>query len=555
MAEAARTLSRGGTAGSGQLLSWGTGVVTTQAPLEHPQARRLGARAAVLLCADPTVGDGAALGDVLWQALREALPEVPIVVVADVCSGSRCSKDLLGEMCAQQVVVVCRQGRARRDEIVAQLRRVGVHPAGIAIVDLAAPEGPDVRRAAEECAVRIEAALALVSAADLSVASREKIAFDAVRLSRRGLFRFATLASRPVVSWVEGRCDGTCHSCVTGCPQGALSLAGTTLRVDAERCTGCGVCLGACRTGALELRGVSVEGLERAANVLARGAHRFAPPGCVVVACSEARDVPHDHGWLPLEVPSLGMVTTGWVLQFLAAGLPVQLVGCDEEACGTRARVIVTFCAQLLEKIAPGGDRARTTANGVVIRPGLVPSQLLSITLREPQATISALSALQATASALGSATEPQPVAGPQLHWRVESSVSPLGELAVNSGACSRCGLCALSCPDGALIAEAGKSEFVLSFSASLCSACGACVSSCPETALSLQRVVDSTTLAANRHNLMESADTRRCRSCGEPMSEGLLVTAIASRLADSHPDVADRLVRSDRCADCMLQA
>jgi len=48
------------------------------------------------------------------------------------------------------------------------------------------------------------------------------------------------------------RCDG-CGTCVALCPFGALSLADGRMNYDHEKCMGCGVCVDKCPRGAMEL--------------------------------------------------------------------------------------------------------------------------------------------------------------------------------------------------------------------------------------------------------------------------------------------------------------
>jgi NAD-dependent dihydropyrimidine dehydrogenase PreA subunit len=48
------------------------------------------------------------------------------------------------------------------------------------------------------------------------------------------------------------RCDG-CGTCVEVCPQGAISMAEGTARVDSVLCTECQACVAACPTGAIQV--------------------------------------------------------------------------------------------------------------------------------------------------------------------------------------------------------------------------------------------------------------------------------------------------------------
>src|SRR5208283_4393796 len=63
-----------------------------------------------------------------------------------------------------------------------------------------------------------------------------------------------SLERRPEIEWNDNRCI-LCKKCLEVCTRGALSLSGTGIEVDRERCQGCGTCAGECPAAALELLG------------------------------------------------------------------------------------------------------------------------------------------------------------------------------------------------------------------------------------------------------------------------------------------------------------
>ena len=71
-----------------------------------------------------------------------------------------------------------------------------------------------------------------------------------------------TLRFEPEVVWHAGRCLGD-EGCLDVCTAGALRASEQGIRIDRERCTGCGECAGFCPAEALETHGrsVSVPGL------------------------------------------------------------------------------------------------------------------------------------------------------------------------------------------------------------------------------------------------------------------------------------------------------
>lgn len=62
------------------------------------------------------------------------------------------------------------------------------------------------------------------------------------------------LSAKQELVWYDVRCIGA-RECLKACPENALQLLPTGMRIDRERCTACGMCAAACPAGALELIG------------------------------------------------------------------------------------------------------------------------------------------------------------------------------------------------------------------------------------------------------------------------------------------------------------
>lgn len=506
---------------------------------------------AVLLCSDVSdTGPCPIPATTIAATVRDQSPQVRMIVVTNLCSEAAGLIAAVRALGIQRLAIGCRHGATRHEEIVAQLRRAGIHRSGIRVVDLMPSGQPDPLRVAGQSAGRILAAIARVSHADLDAPVRESPVGAAGPLSRRNVFQLGNRGRRAVACWVDGRCDGDgCRrACVAACPHGAVRLTSTGVAVDATACTGCGACLGACDSDAISLSGWSIREMEAAAGVLVGQARRLGPASVrgVAIVCARAiASVPVGGSWLPLEVPSLEMTSAGWPLQILGAGVGVAIVGCDDGACARHGRELDSLCAALADEAAPSWHRpsdrlacwepvssSRSDRNAA--RPGA------PVSLREPAATASALSAIFSRGK----------------HWRIESLAASLGEITIDSARCSACGSCARACPTGALTAAyRDGAALVLSVDASACSACGACISSCPESAVSLRRVLDSASLAAGRQTVGEVVAGGHCESCGGPLAGGLASDVVGLRLASSHPEIAARLRDQVRCADCLLLA
>ena len=360
----------------------------------------------------------------------------------------------------------------------------------------------------------------------------EKTSFELGALSRRSLLRGLELARRPVATWRAGRCEGGpgCTACLGSCPDGALFRAGASIGVEAERCSGCGVCVAACRNGSFSLPGADLEALAAAAGVLIAGVKHGLARG-VALTCRDAATLVHPgEEWLVLRIPSLEMVTVGWLLQFIAAGTQVRLVACAKPRCANRADALGGFLHGLAGQLRVGAD--------VNIERGAQDGERC-IELREPEATTQVLSCLGA-------------LSGGGTGWKMHGPLCPLGSVSIDSGACSFCEVCVGVCPTGALLAQRdGAGALQLSFEAGRCSACGACVSACPERVVSLELAIDGAEIVAGRRSVaVASEEVASCESCGAPLFVRLSAPVVV-RAASSHPSLAPQA--KGICANCHL--
>ena len=128
---------------------------------------------------------------------------------------------------------------------------------------------------------------------------------------------------------------------------------------------------------------------------------------------------------------------------------------------------------------------------------------------------------------------------------------SPLGKVTLDKATCTGCGLCALECPSGALIASAnGETEvYRLLFKHNLCIACGQCIEVCPEQCLHLERTLELDHLGQPAVVLFESS-LGRCSRCGTPIAPQSMLANLGARIREWGGPVG----QLDLCPECRLK-
>ncbi len=496
----------------------------------------------VFICGD--VGTGSVplrLGELAAQLCRELSGTAPLVL-PEICEVPEALVVALATSEPRRVVIGCRAA-SRRGELLARLRRAGVSPAGTVIVDLQTADGCTEKIALEQSVVLLRAAVARVASADLHARVKERTSLSLGGVSRRSLLRGVNTARRFVAVWRQDRCTGgaACTACVLACPHGALHRESGRVIVDGDRCTGCGVCAAVCRNGALALPGAEVDGLRAEADVLVAAIRRHRSAKGVAIVCQHAKSVPGVGGpWLTLRVPSIEIVTAGWILQLVGAGVGVTAIACEDKDCEVRLADLGQFVRDLGEGLGfsagrPAGGRTLVSQLSV---PAVPASGVDHIELREPEATAQSLKAF----GALGPGRTP---------WRAEGPGCSLGVVTVDPAGCSLCEVCVGVCPTGALRTDRnGAGLLRLSVDTGRCTACKACVIACPETVIALDRAVDGVLMAAGRQ-VVATGPAVSCETCGAPLVAGLSPGELRRRLGGSHPNLTAGTSRI--CADCRL--
>jgi len=400
-------------------------------------------------------------------------------VIEDLCERPDAAAAIVRDAGADRAVLgICH--RHPSTELVAALRRAGVVPFGIEAVRLAGQ--------VDERERLVAAAMAKLDA--LPPGERGRPSLNGGTISRRSLFSLGgALTQHRIAALDEATCAGTarCGLCVDECPTRAIAAAEPVPTIDPGGCTACGRCVPRCPQGAIRLVGASGAQLEAQLQALVPGVDG------VVFACAAAEtDAP--RGWALVELPTLALVTPGWILQLRARGVDARLAPCDRQCCAGAGAV-----AELADLVCD----APLAASGATCEP---------LRLCEPSATADAVARLARS--------------GERGVWR--SAASPLGLIAVAPERCTLCGACVTACPTDALRLDGGGEETVLHLRAGACVGCGRCAATCPEDAIRVEaRAIDSAQLAASAVDLAR-ARRETCTVCGadlppEPMRRRLL--------------------------------
>lgn len=463
-------------------------------------------------------------------------------VVADLCRRPGEIPELVSRTGAERLVLGLCRAAAPAHEFQAWARKAGLDPFAVELVELAGDteDGAIARMRAAAARVR-----AFTGSRPQQLALR-LLGFEQAR-SRRSLFTLPPTTYEAVAFVDAGRCLGTraCGLCLRSCAPSALRPSRGRVEVDRSLCDGCGACVSDCPAGAVALPAASTAEFEAALASLLDGSRP-----ALAFACRHAAVEPAvSAGWLPVAVPSLAIVTAGWMLQSLAHGArAVALLPCESACCASRSGATSNRVAYVHAVLGALGERDAEASVSVLPPDGATAPPVTgetravarpsSLELREPKATVEALHAL---ARAYG-----VDIAPAILH-----PASPLGVVRVDDARCTACGACVAACPTGALESTAGE-VIELSHDPSLCIACSRCVEVCPERpeAIRLVGVTDLGLVASGRVAVKRSA-VARCRRCGGAVAPEAVLRRVQASLEREDGGRALLSVVAEVCADC----
>jgi len=231
----------------------------------------------------------------------------------------------------------------------------------------------------------------------------------------------------------------------------------------------------------------------------------------ITFRCESAPAAAPLEGWVVVELPTLALLTPGWLLQMLARGVEVRLAPCGNECCAPVAGV-------------------EALAAGIAAEPQRVLDDT-DVSLSEPRATVEAVLALSRSQPTL----------------RLEDDAAPLGLLEVSDQLCTLCGACVTRCPEDALSLDETEEGSALGHDPAACTGCSLCVSVCPESAIDVRRGIDLERLQAGSLELVRSA-RERCTVCGSELPPLPLRRRVNELLGDSDAPL-------ELCRSCAMRS
>ncbi len=518
----------------------------------------------VFLCQElKTRGFGLDLG-VIQAWFRDHASQVGVRIGRGPCCQSRWS---LGGALGDGSGVVL--GLCSRDysvpELEAQVRKAGLDPFGVEVVNLGAycAELHGKPQATNKAKILLEAAVAKAAAFPESrpESIRPVLSWEQT-LSRRALFTLPPVHYEPVAFIRREACafDEGCRVCAKTCPREALEPSETLMALEKSRCTGCGACVSACPQTAIDLPGISPQQVNAQIAALLNGSSLSIDPRAILFVCARstpaleglAKDgLSYPEGWLPIEVPCLGVVTPTWLLQCLNLGAAATAVlPCLRDDCRFGKREVtegrVAYCREFLSVLGASADWVKLldprNVQELSHALGSVPEQ--NMETQADQARDMALFTPRATAQALLGLAQRL---APSLDHSFVHPYSPVGQVTVAPG-CTACEACTHACPTDALKMERDQEGVSLTYDPGLCISCESCAPICPERVVRVEKVTDLSQIAQGRRTLHRDTEVR-CEACGAPVAPGAMLKRIAGMLGPEDASTLSFITRY--CHSC----
>ncbi len=479
---------------------------------------------------------------------RELAKEKNIVVETNsyLC-GLKGLADLVRSKGAKRLVLCLCSKKESLGKVQTECRKAGLDPFGVEVIDLEpfCRAGNGELLPSARAILIIKGAVERVRAFTGSRPENLKSRFFAYpqKLSRRELFSFTQLTYFPLPTVDRNLCKALsgCDYCVRSCPHDVLQIDEGNIRVEREKCPGCGICAAQCPWRAIEFPKWSPGEMETQISALLK--RNNAEPRPLLFVCHRAT-VKDGRGWLPIRVPCQSFVTVPLILRPLSHGATtIGIYSCGERCItGRRGKVadLVDFCRKLLESSGESPDRVKVVGSEAgVLEP---PPKFSNIENRSSGSIC--LFGRDAIHGAIRDITRNYKLDNLEL----EHPSSPLGIVEINPQTCTVCGTCAGVCPTGSLSCRTGDGEMRLEFTASFCIGCSRCVSVCPERrkgAISVRKMIDLAAISQGPRILSRAGEVL-CKKCGKSFATDSMIQRLKSVLGENFRSVMGAL-----CSNC----
>ena len=341
--------------------------------------------------------------------------------------------------------------------------------------------------------------------------------------------RFSLRADRCLNDWYR---NANCSRCTDSCPAAAITLYESHVRVS-DACVNCGVCLRACPTELFveisppeahilphithphhdvwELACPLAQEKKKAFSSQLPQANRLITPRCLGALSSSHLLQISDQG--------AGQV---WLNDAACAACPIshaqqQIVSCVTEANGWlaafgRPPAIFLTGRDMPDDAPPPQMKPAVRVEAPHPRRAFF-RKVLGLDGGETAVTASYTPYDRQRLLPILASFKPAPA-------KIPLQGLGVANVQVDEQLCSACGLCARSCPTGALRFLADEEVFGLLFTAASCVDCGICALICPETAVTFADTIVPDELAATTPKRLLLVPLKKCSDCPALIAE-----------------------------------
>lgn len=357
-----------------------------------------------------------------------------------------------------------------------------------------------------------------------------------------------------------------CSNCIDACSTKAIKSAGEKIEVNPHLCLGCGACTTVCPTGAIQfaLSPATIQGRALKTAVKAFRANS----GQKLEVVFHGPDF--DHNWLEAARRTSGAVKPGsdfsllpielnhsasvgpdlWLsaLAFGADRITLMQSASEANHYGEPLAEQVGWVNELLQvmgykprvRLLHAGQANALFEATELNATGIAPASFEMSASKRTRMEF-ALDHLAEHAQKAHQFDIEKPVA--------LSKPAPFGAILVNKDKCTLCMSCTSACPASALIDNPEKPQ--LRFIERNCVQCGLCAETCPEGAIELvpQLLLGA---AAREKRVLNESQPFHCISCGKAFGTKHMIDNMFAKLS-AHSMFARNAERLKMCADCRV--